>query len=65
MIITLYNIVTGFVKSKHFSGHELAKKKFMNKYKEKLGIRAGTVYSAAIKSTETNWIGVVRNVQIL
>ena len=24
-----------------------------------------TVYSAAIKSTETKWIGVVRNIQML
>ena len=35
------------------------------KYKKKLGNLVGTVYSAAIKSTETSWIGVVRNVQIL
>ena len=28
-------------------------------------IRLGTVYNATIKSTETSWIGVVRNVQML
>ena len=64
-MINSLNIVIDFVKSRLFSasGHELAKKNFSNKCKKK--IRVGTVYSAAIKSTETSWIGVVHNVQIL
>ena len=59
--------MTSFVKSRLFSGHELCKKNFTNKYKKKLEIliSIGTVYSAAIKITETSWIGVVRNVQTL
>ena len=56
--------MTSFVKSRLFSGHELIKN-FTNKYKKKFGSRVGTVYSAAIKSTETNWIRVVRNVKTI